>query len=145
MLIKRFVNVNSLRGVETGEGRESGQPKEEQEKQGGQEKGNKISRMKQKIKSQSILKSDSHNINGNYDNNNSNVNKKKDNDGKIIIDIKGTISIAITITSFLIALTQLQTGNSSSNNTTDSYEHTPSHNLFCGVVGVTSILHKDRE
>jgi MFS family permease len=49
MLIKRFVNINALKGVETAEGRERGQSKEEQqqEKQGGQEKRNKISIMKQ--------------------------------------------------------------------------------------------------
>jgi MFS family permease len=128
MLIKSFVNVNALKGVETAEGRESGQSKEDgqskeeqqQEKQGGQEKGNKISIMKQqKIKLRSILKSDSHNISGNYDNINSKANKKKYYDGRTIIDIKGTISITITITSFLIALTQLQTGSGSSNNTMD--------------------------
>lgn len=117
MFIKRFVSVNALRRVETAEEGGTGQPKEEQEKQGGQEKGNKISTMKRKIKLQSMLKSDSYNISGNYNNINGKANKKKDYDRKTIIDIKGTISIAVTITSFLIALTQLQTGSSSSNTT----------------------------
>src|SRR5919106_1623253 len=76
-----------------------------------------ITRIKQEIKSQPILKSDFDNISGNYDIVKSKVNKKKNYDSKTSIDIKGTISIAITITSFLIALTQLQTGTSS--NTTD--------------------------
>jgi MFS family permease len=122
MLIKRFVNVNALKGVETAEGRESEQSKveQQQENQGGQEKGNKISIMKQqKIKLRSILRSDSHNISGDYDNISSKANKKKYYDGSTIIDIKGTIFITITITSFLIALTQLQTSSGSSNNTTD--------------------------
>jgi MFS family permease len=51
MLIKRFVNVNTLRRSETVEGRESGQSKEEQEREVGQQNGNIISTMKRKIKS----------------------------------------------------------------------------------------------
>src|SRR5437870_3700572 len=43
----------------------------------------------------------------------------KEGQEKKEIDIKGTISIAITITSFLIALTQLQSGSNSNSNTTD--------------------------
>jgi MFS family permease len=45
--------------------------------------------------------------------------KPKEGQKKKEIDIKGTASIAIAITSFLIALTQLQSGSSSNSNTTD--------------------------
>jgi MFS family permease len=109
-LIKGFVSVSPPVRLDEGEGRER------KEDQRGREKGN-ITRIKQEIKSQPILKSDFDNISGNYDIVKSKVNKKKNYDSKTSIDIKGTISIAITITSFLIALTQLQTGTSS--NTTD--------------------------
>ena len=70
-LIKRFVSVNPPIRLDEGE---SGERKENQR---GQEKGNNnISRMKQEIKSQPILKSDFDNIGGNYDIVNSKVNKK---------------------------------------------------------------------
>ena len=110
VLIKRFVSVNPPIRLDEGEG---GEHKEDQR---GQEKEN-FGRMKEEIKSQPILKSDFDNICGNCDIINNKVNKKKNYDSKITIDIKGTISIAITITSFLIALTQLQT--STNSNTTD--------------------------
>ena len=45
--------------------------------------------------------------------------KPKKGQNKKEIDIKGTAFISITITSFLIALTQLQSGSSSNSNTTD--------------------------
>ncbi len=137
ILIKRLVNVDPLRGVETVEGRESVQPTKEGQQER-QEKGNKISRIKQqKIKSQSILKSDSHNIRGDHDNINSKANKKKYYASKAIIDIKGTITIAITITSFLIALTQLQTGSGSSISTTDPMS--PLQVIIFSVVSLVSL------
>ena len=68
----------------------------------------------------------------------------KEGQEKKEIDIKGTISIAITITSFLIALTQLQSGSNSNSNTTDPMSLLQVIIFSVVSFAIASILYKDR-
>ena len=97
-------------------------------------------------KSDSLSKNKTLNLENNdvHDINNDHANKTETNNNKIQIDIKGALTLAITIVSFLLALTFLQSNTETSSlfgdNYYNSFYSTGSAVLAFIIVGVVSLI-----